>query len=114
MTRQIALAALLALGAGAVQAASPGMTSDHLTVVDLNGDGAVDKAEYRVMASNVFILLDVDHDNKLTPEEAKSIPVVLFEQMDLDRDGFASRAEYDDQILADFVAADVDGDGLLN
>lgn len=66
------------------------------------------------MTSNVFILLDADATDSLTPAEAKDIPAALFEAMDTDDDGVVSRAEYDVQILADFRAADLDGNGLLN
>jgi hypothetical protein len=117
MTRHIAIAALLALGAGAAQAAGPAetdLTTDHLTVADLDGDGAVSKTEYRVMASNVFIVIDADNDNKLTPAEAPAVNPALFTAMDQDADGLVSRAEYDVQVLADFDAADLDGNGLLN
>lgn len=114
MTRTL-LAALLALGAGGAQAASPApITGDNLAVADLDGDGQVDLVEYRVMTSNVFILLDRDADDSLTPEEAAAIPAALFAAMDTDGDGKASRMEYDVQVRADFVAADLDSNGLLN
>lgn len=119
MTRpatRTAIAALLAvLGASAAAAgAPPALTGDHLTIVDLDGNGEVDLTEYRVMTSNVFILLDADADDALTPEEASEIPAALFAAMDTDGDGNVDRIEYDVQVRADFVAADLDGNGLLN
>ncbi len=119
MIRTLAASALTALlgapllGAGAI-AATPAITTDHLTVADLDGDGQVSLIEYRVMTSNVFILLDADATDTLTPAEASEIPEPLFTAMDTDGDGVVSRMEYDVQILADFNAADVDGNGLLN
>ena len=80
----------------------------------MNGDGKVELTEYRVMTSNVFILLDADASDTLTQQEAAAIPAELFVGMDSDKDGVVSRAEYDVQVLADFRAADMDGNGLLN
>lgn len=116
MIRTTTLATLLVLGAGSAFAgtAPDTLTADHLTVVDLNNDGQIDITEYRVMASNVFILLDTDNDDVLTPAEASAIPVALFEAMDTNKDGKVDRMEYGVQILADFQAADLDGNGLLN
>ncbi|MFO1142760.1 MAG: hypothetical protein U1E59_10260 [Amaricoccus sp.] len=114
MTRTIALAAFLSFAAGGAFAGTPAITGDHLNVADLNGDGKVELTEYRVMTSNVFILLDADASDTLTQKEASAIPAELFVAMDTDKDGVVSRAEYDVQVLADFRAADVDGNGLLN
>lgn len=114
MTRHLTIAALVALAAGAAQAGAPALTEGHLQVFDLDADGAVSKAEYRVTTSNVFIMMDADHDNALVPAEAEGIPEELFKAMDTDGDGMASRAEYDTQILIDFDSADLDQDGLLN
>jgi hypothetical protein len=114
MTRTITLASLLALVAGGAFAAAPAFTDQHLAVADIDGDGQVDLTEYRVMASNVFILLDTDASYTLTSEEASAIPAELFLAMDTDGDGAVSRAEYDIQILADFRAADLDGNAQLN
>jgi Ca2+-binding EF-hand superfamily protein len=115
MIRNVLLASLFATAAaGSALAGAPAVTSDHLTVADRDGDGRVDLVEYRVMTSNVFILLDADASDTLTPEEASAIPAELFKAMDGDGDGFASRAEYDAQVLIDFRAADLDDNGLLN
>ncbi len=120
MNRSLVASALLTAllgvslpGAGAF-ADTPAITTDHLTVADLDGDGQVSLLEYRVMTSNVFILLDADASDTLTPEEASEIPAPLLTAMDTDGDGVVSRMEYDVQILADFKAADIDGNGLLN
>lgn len=116
MIRLMTLAAALALvaGSGLAETARADITTDHVAVADVDGHGAVDLAEYRVMTSKVFILLDADATNTLTAEEAGAIPADLFATMDSDGDGVVDRIEYDTQVLADFQAADLDGNGLLN
>jgi hypothetical protein len=114
MKKLLAATALSVLAAGTAQAAAPAIGEGHLAVFDIDSDGAVSLAEYRITTSNVFILLDTDNDNMLTATEAGEIPEALFVAMDTDGDGMTSRAEYDVQMIADFEAADLDADGLLN
>lgn len=48
-------------------------------------------------AGVVFAALDSNHDNMISPDEAKANTLVakLFTQADKDRDGFLTRAEFD-------------------
>ncbi|MEO6023849.1 MAG: hypothetical protein ABIP64_12170 [Burkholderiales bacterium] len=45
----------------------------------------------------VFAALDTNHDNMISPDEAKAntLVVKVFSQADNDRDGFLTRAEFD-------------------
>lgn len=116
MIRSMSLASVLALiaGIGLAETALADITTDHLAIADLDGNGEVSLAEYRVMTSNVFILLDADATDTLTTEESGDILPDLFAAIDGNGDGVVDRIEYDTQMLADFQAADLDGNGLLN
>ena len=80
MNRQIMLTSILALGIAAPAFAASevdpagAITDQHLAIFDLDADGAVSRSEYRVTTSNVFILMDADSDNMLSPAEAEGIP----------------------------------------
>ncbi len=114
MSRALALAgaALLAL---AVPAAGLDLTMEHVEIVDINGDGAISRDEYRVFVSNAFIELDADGDNYLDPADLDGIAAEgVFAKLDADGDGRVSRMEYDAHVLGEFDAADLDSDGLLS
>jgi Ca2+-binding EF-hand superfamily protein len=109
--RALVLGALLALGWPALAQDAP---SGHVEELDVDGDGVISRAEFRVRMAHAFIALDADDDDRLSPED---LAVVLapdaFAALDTDADGFVSRAEFDARTRADFAAADLDASGAL-
>lgn len=107
-----ALAALMALPVAPAMAED--LTFEQIEAIDIDEDGIITIAEYRVFASNAFIELDTDHDNHLDQDEVAGFAdEALFAAIDTDGDGRVSRMEFDAHLLADFHAADLDDDGQL-
>ena len=91
------------------------LTEAHLAALDLDGDGAVGMAEYRIFMSDAFILLDTDNDGALLPADVAGVLTVeQFASVDADRDGTVTWAEFDAQIRRDFDAADGNANGVLD
>lgn len=116
MSRKTAFAyAAMALVASATMLSAQGMTSDHLTAIDANKDGAVDRTEFDKFMTVTFTSLDKNGDGSLTVTETTAIlPADAFAKADANGDGKLSRAEFTSVVAADFKKADLDGDGRLN
>ena len=97
MNKLILLAgpALLALAGPALAQPAPGPRADR--DADVTRQQVIDRADQR------FARLDLDHDGRATPEEARQAGEQrraeragrMFERLDLNRDGSVSRAEFD-------------------
>jgi len=108
----IACAGALALcGAATAQEFNTG----HLSALDSNGDGAIDKAEFDAFVAASFQKMDANGDGYVTIVEGQ---VVLtpeqFAAANANGDDGLSLQEYTATAGADFAAADKDGDGRLN
>jgi Ca2+-binding EF-hand superfamily protein len=105
---------------GAAFAAGP-QTIDPKTVMDScdrNLDGHIDRDEYHSRLTEVFFIVDVDKDGKLTLTEIlAAYPDVKPERVkaaDRNSDGMITIYEFHEVLVKDFNAADKDKDGTLN
>jgi len=91
------------------------LTTQHLAVIDANGDGAVDATEFAAFTDKAFKALDVNNDGSISKEEAGTmISAELFAVTDTNGNGAISRAEFSAQTQADFAGLDKDGNGAIN
>lgn len=111
-----ALAAFLALGTSALDARS------LFASADVDGDGAVTRAEFLAARDARFDRLDRDRDKRLTPSElaaaasdtrARTAVQVGFRRFDRDGDGGLDRDELRRGPTPAFDRADRDGDGRV-
>lgn len=103
--RSVLLFAALALGGAALQAqtapgasAKPGFgPSAQATQATPPKYTTGPAAAAPSAASAAFDRADANHDGKLSPQEAATLPAIgnRFEQLDTDKDGFLSHAEFD-------------------
>lgn len=112
----IACTGALALGGAlAGTAFAQDITTDQLTAVDTNGDGAVDAAEIAAMIEQAFARLDANGDGYVTLAESSSVLTPeQFAAANTNGDDGLSLAELQAQATRDFAAADRNGDGTLN
>jgi hypothetical protein len=107
----IAAGALLVAGAAFAQDINTG----HLAILDTNGDGAVDRAEYAAFVAKAFAALDKNGDGYVTLVEAQGVLTPeQFAAANANGDGGVSRQEFEATTQADFAQMDLDGDGALN
>jgi len=91
----------------AVAAPMPGDPQELLSRMDSDGDGRIDRAEYRAWLSRGFRAMDTNGDGVLQPEELP--PGTRF------RRGMAlSLAEHSARLDARFALQDVDRSGYLD
>ena len=82
-------------------------------IADMDGDGRVTRAEYRIRKVDVFDKKDVNGDKTLSRNEIPILKQSVFDGADYNKDGKLSAVEF---IQADFVKFDLfdeDGNGAI-
>ena len=82
-------------------------------IADMDGDGRVTRAEYRIRKVDVFDKKDVNGDKTLSRNEIPILKQSVFDGADYNKDGKLSAVEF---IQADFVKFDLydeDGNGVI-
>ena len=92
-------------------ALAQGVTSDALSVMDIDGNGEVDQAEHGVAMGAAFAHADKNADGVLDAQEAAVLS--LPPSVDANGDGQVTLEEFLESARADFAASDTDGDGVL-
>lgn len=122
LVRTFAAAALLAGGL----ALAPAMASAESVVLteeleralfraaDLDGDGALDEAEFAADVIVAFLALDADGDGGLTLDEMVGVSAETFARIDTDGDGVITLDEVRLRKLNAFAAADRDLTGRVS
>ena len=87
----------------------PMRDADAFAVLDENGDGVVDSAEWRTRKMTVFYVLDRDRDLFLIPAEVPGLASSEFAAADADHDGRLSGYEFNQAEFVQIESADEDG-----
>ena len=87
----------------------PMRDADAFAVLDANGDGVIDAAEWRQRKMMVFYILDRDRDLFLVPAEVPGLAPSEFAAADADQDGRLSGYEFNQAAFAQIEFADEDG-----
>lgn len=112
-------------------AAKPARATSGVMRYDVNGDGFVDREEWRKGQEARFKELDTNHDGKLSQDElfartpaapGNVLPsdrqaqrqTTYFNLLDRDKDGFVSKEEFMAQAERNFARCDLDKDGRIN
>lgn len=82
-------------------------------VLDENGDGRIDRAEWQTRKMAIFYTRDVDNDFQVSRDEMPRLTRSRFDETDLNKDGFLSGYEFNQAPLSRFDDADEDGDGNI-
>ena len=116
-TLLLATAALtLALGAARVAAQTgtvPSGLPAWFKAADKNGDGRLDRDEFRQAVIEGFYFRDKERKGYLTADQLPEASPDAFNAANVKHDGRLSLQEEVDALLKDFEAADVDKDGTL-
>jgi len=116
-TLVLATAALtLALGAARVGAQTGTVPPDlraSFKAADKNGDGRLDRNEFRQAVTEGFYFRDKGHKGYLTADQLPEASPEAFKAANVKQDGRLSLQEEVNALLKDFEAADVDKDGTL-
>lgn len=81
---------------------------------DRNGDGRIDRAEFRDWMVDSFFILDKGEKGYLDYDDVKGLmSPKIFKAQDKDRDGKISLQEFLNASIQDFLAADVGRSGAL-
>lgn len=86
---------------------------DLFQLLDSDGNGVVDRAEWRDRKMLIFYVRDTDRDLQLTPDELAGIPITTFHAADLNGDALLSGFEFNQATFTNFEAADLDRDGVV-
>jgi Ca2+-binding EF-hand superfamily protein len=106
----------LALGATRVGAQTGTVPPDFLAgfkAADKNGDGRLDREEFRHVVIEGFYFRDKEHKGYLTADQLPEASREAFKAANVKGDGRLSLQEEVNALLKDFMAADVDRDGTL-
>jgi len=106
----------LALGATRVGAQTDAVPPDlraAFKAADKNGDGRLDREEFRQAVIEGFYFRDKERKGYLTPDQLPEASQDAFNAADVKHDGRLTLAEELNALLKDFEAADVDKDGTL-
>ena len=113
----LAAAALaVALGATRVGAQTSTVRQDlraGFRAADKNGDGRLDREEFRQAAIEGFYFRDKEHKGYLTADQLPEATPAAFKAANVKGDGRLSLQEEVNAALKDFEAADVNKDGTL-
>ena len=116
-TLLLAIAVLtLALGAAGVSAQTGTMPPDlraAFKAADKNGDGRLDRAEFRQAAIEGFYFRDKERKGYLTADQVPEASRAAFDAANVKHDGRLTLQEEVNALLKDFEAADVNKDGTL-
>ena len=80
---------------------------------DENGDGRIDRIEFRVWIVGAFDMLDSNKDEFLDRAEVPSVGTSDFNKADQDNDGRLSAFEFIDSDLMKFTRFDLNRDGFI-
>lgn len=86
---------------------------DIFQLLDSDGNGVIDRAEWRDRKMLIFYVRDSDRDLQLTPAELAGIPSAVFKAADLNGDGLLSGFEFNQAKFTDFEAVDLNHDGVV-
>lgn len=109
-------ALILVLGATCARAETGTVPPDfreRFKAVDTNGDGRLDREEFRQAAVEGFYFRDKERKGYLTPDQLPEASRDAFAAADVEKDGRLSLQEEVNALLKDFEAADVDEDRTL-
>src|SRR5262245_13029956 len=112
------LTAVLALSLGAIRVgAQTGTVPPDLRAAfkaaDKNGDGRLDRDEFRQAAIEGFYFRDREHKGYLTADQLPEASPAAFKAANVKGDGRLSLQEQVNALMKDFEAADVNKDGTL-
>ncbi len=82
-------------------------------IADVDGDGRVTRAEYRLRKLDVFDKKDVDRDKTLSMNEIPVLKQSAFDDADSNGDGKLSAYEFIQADFAKFDLFDEDGNGVI-
>jgi len=109
-------AVTLALGAPRVGAQTGTVPPDlraAFKAADKNGDGRLDREEFRQAAIEGFYFRDKQHKGYLTADQLPEASPAAFNAANVKHDGRLTLQEEVNATLKDFDAADVNKDGVL-
>lgn len=107
------LPVLLFIGGGAALGAPAGgakTADDAFGVLDVDGNGQIDRAEWQSRKMAVFTLRDSDEDLQLSRGELPGLQQPAFTEADLNKDGVLSGYEFNQASFSQFDKADADDD----
>ncbi|MCP5363912.1 MAG: EF-hand domain-containing protein [Hyphomicrobiales bacterium] len=82
-------------------------------ILDLNGDGLIDRAEWRDRRMMIFFVTDENRDHALSRAEIPALSEEAFIAADDNGDRKLSGYEFNQAEFTTFEAADSSGDGLI-
>ncbi len=85
----------------------------YFRVLDINGDGRIDRTEYREQSMVTFFARDRNRDGVLDRNELPFVSEKIFTEADADGDGHISGYEWNQTDIGSFEAIDADGDGYI-
>lgn len=88
-------------------------TEEIFEIIDSDGNGVIDQAEWRQQMMVVFFVRDANEDTQLTRDEVPGMTDETFRKTDLNGDGIISGYEFNQSEFNDFFAADANGDGKV-
>ncbi|MCU0893545.1 MAG: EF-hand domain-containing protein [Rhodospirillales bacterium] len=97
-------------GAGGAPPDSARTADDAFGLLDVDGNGQIDRAEWQSRKMAVFTLRDRDEDLQLRRGELPGVPQPAFAAADLNNDGAISGYEFNQAPFSQFDKADADDD----
>jgi len=82
-------------------------------ILDLNGDGQIDRAEWRDRRMMLFFIADENRDHALSRAEIPALSEEAFVAADKDGNRKLSGYEFNQAEFTQFEAADTNGDGVI-
>lgn len=107
------LPVLLLIGGGAAigaPASGAKTTEDAFGLLDVDGNGQIDRAEWQSRKMAVFTLRDSDENLQLSRGELPGVPQQAFSEADLNKDAAISGYEFNQAPFSQFDKADADDD----
>lgn len=99
-------------GAGAETPGGKARTVEAVfAVLDEDGSGTVDRAEWQTRKMTIFYLRDIDNDFRLSRSEMPGLARNPFDAADADKDGYLSGYEFNQAAFSRFEGADTGGGG---
>ena len=95
----------------------PGYPSDPkelFELFDADGDGVIDRAEWKGNKMAVFFLRDHNRDIKLSRDELPGVNQAAFDAADIDGDGRLSGFEFNQAEFMSFEAVDISKTGSIS